>query len=74
MTIKMFFDQSFREKNGHQTYNALRRILAHVQNYYLWPSLNTTFAFSAHYTEELPLYLAEYSLEDALLESIFIFT
>ena len=66
MTIKMFFDQSFQLKHGSQSYNVLRRTLAHVQNYFFWPSLNTTFTFSAHYSDELLVNLAQYGAEESL--------
>ena len=41
MNVKAIYDNNFRDKFGDETNNAIRRVIAHGQHVFKWPSLKT---------------------------------
>ncbi len=44
-TIKLHYDESWAERFGNDSVNAARRVMAHAQNIWMWPSLTTKVIF-----------------------------
>jgi hypothetical protein len=57
MTIKMYYDQAFKSQHGNsqtQSVNAMRRVMNHVQNFFLWSSLTTKIFLTVKAHQEVP--------------------
>jgi hypothetical protein len=44
--LKVFYDDKFFEKFGADTNNSIRRVVAHAQHVFKWPSLTTKIYFN----------------------------
>ena len=50
----MHYDQTFKSKFGSGSVNAMRRVIAQVQNIYYWPTLPTIVAINVVDEMEIP--------------------
>ena len=46
VNIKTIYDDNFKDKFGADAENAIRRILAHTQHVWKWPTLTTKVIFN----------------------------
>jgi len=46
--IKLHFDEGWAERFGSDAINVARRVTAHAQNVWMWPSLTTKVIFDIH--------------------------
>ena len=54
LTLKLWYDQLFKAKHGDDSINVMRRVVNSMQDFFLWPSLETTYILTVLATEELP--------------------
>lgn len=61
LTLKLWYDQLFKARFGADSVNAMRRVVNLMQDFFFWPSLNTTIVLTVLATEELPISLTAYA-------------
>ena len=59
--MKLWYDQLFKDKHGDDSVNVLRRVVNLMQDFFLWPSLKTTFTLNVLEVKELPVSLTNYA-------------
>ena len=66
LTLKLWYDQLFKGKHGNDSVNVLRSVVNLMQDFFLWPSLKTTFTLSVLEVKEIPVSLTNYASDATL--------